>query len=61
MEERDSQVSYQTETAESLQRAYSRLFQPAGNTTEMDTQSLAQPYPLRYVESVTTDRTDSTS
>ena len=43
------------ETVESLQDAYSRLFVPCAKAKEDDTETLAQPYPSRYVQSFTTD------
>ncbi len=54
------EISTEIETAESLQAAYTRLFSPVTEANEPDSQSLAQPYPLRYVRSITTDSTEVT-
>jgi hypothetical protein len=54
------EISTEIETAESLQTAYARLFSPFSKAIDDDSQSLAQPYPMRYVRSVTTDSTDAT-
>jgi hypothetical protein len=45
------------ETAQDLQDAYVRLFKTSTHS-EQDEFSLAQPYPFRYVPSLTTDNSN---
>jgi hypothetical protein len=52
------ELSLDTETAESLQAAYNRLFTPGTKLPEDDSYSLAQPYLQRSVPSFASDNTE---
>ena len=52
-------LSIETETAESLQAAYNRLFTPGTKVPEDDSYSLAQPYLQRSVPNFASDNTQS--
>ena len=51
-------LSIETETAESLQAAYNRLFTPGTKLPEDDSYSLAQPYAWRFVPTFASDSTE---